>query len=296
MASVKLLLYKSKQKADGRYPIALRVTKDRKARYIYLEWIKEEDWDIVNNRVKSSHRNYKRLNNFILRKQLETEDLILEAESKNQSFSASKITRLVKGDRKNLMFFKYAEEYLQDLRNRHKYSRLNNDSGKLRQAKRFIRGDDIPFHEVNESFLKRLRAHLVGTMGISERTVMNTFVIIRTIYNMAIREGLVDRKHYPFGKHKIKIKFPESVKIGLDENEISRIENLDLEPGSIKWHKRNVFLFSFYLAGMRISDLLRLQWSDIKNGRLVYRMQKNQKVDSLKIPSKAAAIIEMYQE
>lgn len=32
MASVKLILWKHDQKADGRFPIAIRITKDRKTR------------------------------------------------------------------------------------------------------------------------------------------------------------------------------------------------------------------------------------------------------------------------
>ena len=59
-------------------------------------------------------------------------------------------------------------------------------------------------------------------------------------------------------------------------------------------HVRNLWLLSFYFAGMRISDLLRLKWSDIDNGRLTYTMGKNAKGGSLKIPEKASIILTFY--
>ena len=74
MASVKALLYKSKKKADGRFPIVIRVIKNRKPKYIYIEWIEEKFWDENRLQVKTSYPNSKRLNNLIRKKVLEAED------------------------------------------------------------------------------------------------------------------------------------------------------------------------------------------------------------------------------
>ena len=48
---------------------------------------------------------------------------------------------------------------------------------------------------------------------------MNTLVFIRLLFNRAIRYKIVNRELYPFGDDKIKIKFPETNKIGLNKNE-----------------------------------------------------------------------------
>lgn len=82
-------------------------------------------------------------------------------------------------------------------------------------------------------------------------------MVIRTLYNRAIKLGLADAKLYPFGSRKIRIKFPETEKIGLTIPEIQKIEGLqNLSENEI--HARNVWLFSFYLAGMRIADVLKI--------------------------------------
>ena len=129
----------------------------------------------------------------------------------------------------------------------------------------------------------------------SQRSIINALIVIRTIYNRAIKKGIIERKHYPFGADKIRIKFPETEKIGLSVKEMQALESLeDLTPQ--EQHARNVWLFSFFLAGMRVADVLQIRWSDIYDGRLHYRMNKNEKLLSLKLPSKIYPILQVYQE
>jgi integrase len=295
MASVKALLYTSKKKSDGRHPIVLRIIKDRKPRYIYIDWVFEKDWDSKRLRVKISHPNSKRLNNLILKKIVEAEDLILESESLKKEYSSRQISKMIKGKRKNMTFFKLAEEYLDELQRSSKFTRHSADSGRINRFKEFLGGQDIGFHEIDESLLRKLKIYLISNNGVSERTVMNNFVMIRTLFNRAISEGIVEQKYYPFGKKKIRIKYPDASKIGLSKDEMEKIENLVLKENSGVWHTRNVFLFSFYLAGIRVSDVLRMKWNDIMGDRLQYKMGKNNKIDSLKLPEKVKTILSSYE-
>lgn len=295
MASSKILLYKSKQKSDGRYPIVVRVIKDRRPKYIYIDWVVEDDWDEKARQVKSSHPNSKRLNNLILKKLAEASDLILESESQKKDFTAGQITRMMKGKRKDTTFFKLAGEFIADLEKTAKYNRASADEARINVFKEFLGGVDIDFSEIDIPLLKRLGVYLIGKREVNERTVMNYYITIRTLFNRAISEGIVEQKYYPFGKNKIRIKIQSSIKIGLDEEEIKKIEGLDLQKGTTIWHTRNVFMFSFYFAGMRISDVLRTKWSDIQNDRFYYTMGKNKKGDSLMIPQKISEIIAYYK-
>lgn len=57
MSSVKIVLRKKKNK-EGKYPLALRITKDRKSSYIHLGYdVLETEWDEEKQRVKKSHPN-----------------------------------------------------------------------------------------------------------------------------------------------------------------------------------------------------------------------------------------------
>jgi len=140
------------------------------------------------------------------------------------------------------------------------------------------------------TFLRRLDS-------IGGRTISNTLVFIRTLYNAAIAQNLAKRESYPFGSgdDRIKIKFPESIKVGLSIEEIQKIERLDLSNNPLHLHARNIWLFSFYLAGMRVGDVLKVKWNDIQEDRIMYRMSKNNKSLSLKIPDKAFSILDHYR-
>ncbi len=297
MASSKILLYKSKQKKDGTYPIALRIIKDRKVKYIFFSiWIKEEYWNKEDLRVRKSHPNAARINNLILKKLSEADDLLLDADTNHKDVSSAQVKKSIKRGGKGASFFALAEERRADYIKMGKHGVAGSDKAKINNFRKFLKGEDINFTDINVHLLEKFKIYLSSFQKVGLRSVMNHLLIIRTLFNKAISDGLVDQKHYPFGKNKIKIKLPESHKIGLDEEEVKRIIALDLEEGSTLFHARNKWLFSFYFAGMRISDVLKCKWSDFSDGRLHYRMGKNQKIVSVKIPDKLGDMLKYYEK
>ena len=295
MSSLKVVLRKKKNK-QGLYPIVIRVIKDRKTSYIYSgKYIALKDWDQTNLRVRKSHPNSTRLNNLIRKKLIEADDKLLELESNDQAVSASVVKRHVKKEIRSITFFQLAERYLSDLEKANKYGRHSAEKPHLTHFKNFSKNTDIDFVDITVPLLKKFKIYLKQKRKISDRTIVNYLIIIRTIFNIAIREEIVDRKYYPFGRGKIILKFPESIKLGLNIEEVQKLEELQYEVGSMKWHALNVWLLSFYFAGIRISDILQLKWSDFDNGRLHYAMNKNAKAGSLKIPAKALTILQQYE-
>jgi integrase len=112
---------------------------------------------------------------------------------------------------------------------------------------------------------------------------------------LAISESITDRGLYPFGKGKMTIRIPEAQKIGFTADEIQILENAQ---GITEAQQKaiHIWLVSFYFAGIRIGDVLQLKWSDFNDGRLLYRMNKNSKLVSLKIPEKAIEIFDFYKD
>jgi len=293
MASIKVIL-RTKANSDGSFPLAIQVTKDRKSSIIHIgHSIKDSDWDATNQRVKKSHPNSARMNNLILKKKAEANDTLLDMETKGRDVSSGAIKRKIKPDG-GASFFAQASVYLKNLETSGKYGRHTSETSRIKYFKEFLGGRDIAFSEITVNLLNQFRAWLKGNRGIGERTVMNYLLLIRTIYNQAIKSNVTDNKNYPFGRGKIVIKFPDSIKIGLTAEEVKTIEKLELT--GYGDHCRNVWLVAFYYAGMRISDVLRLRWSDFRDGRLQYAMTKNLKVDSLKTPDKVLRILEKYKQ
>jgi integrase len=292
MASVKAVLRKNK-KADGTYPIAIRIIKDRKTSFIALgHFVAEDDWDAKNHCIKKSADKLGRLNNLIKKRVAEASDKLIELQTNNTDTSSHAISKAVEVSTQGT-FFKQAEIYKKQLEQTGKFNRWSADKPRIERFKEFLGNRDIPFSEITPVLLKQFKAWLHGTRTITERTVVNHLIVIRTIFNQAIAAKHVDPKYYPFGKGGIIIKFPDTLKIGLMPEDIAAIEQAEVN--GFENHARNLWLFSFYFAGMRISDVLRLKWSDFQNDRLFYKMGKNDKGGSLKVPAKALSILEQYR-
>ena len=293
-SNVKIVLRKKPNK-EGLYPLAIRITKNRSSNYHYIgNYIDIKDWDEKNIRVKKSHPNAARLNNLLSTKLSEASKKLLELQSEKKDITASQIKNKLYSSSKSTSFFEVANEFLNELETNKKLARHSADKARVNHILSFVKSRQLTFQEIDEQFLRKFRGYLMATRKISERSIVNNLVVIRTIYNRAIKMGIVDKKLYPFGSDKIRIKFPETEKVGLTKEEIVSLESVENLSENEK-HARNVWLFSFYFAGIRTADVLKIRWNDIYDGRLHYRMDKNSKLLSLRIPDKANDILEHYR-
>ena len=192
------------------------------------------------------------------------------------------------------MFFARAELHLANLQQQKKFNRYSADKGKISVFRQFLNGDDIPFPSITTQLLYNYRVYL-KSKGRATQTIITYLSILQNIFNQAIGDGLVDKRYFPFDDEKITIKPPRSLKVGLSADDVKRIEALELPAGSYMNHARNIWLISFYFAGMRVSDVLRLKWTDFQNDRLYYSMGKNDKPGSLKLPEKVSTILAQYK-
>lgn len=124
-------------------------------------------------------------------------------------------------------------------------------------------------------------------------TIEVQFNILRTLVHRAIEVGIMEASRDPFLV--FKYKGVKTVKEKLDDSEMERIINLELEEGSLIWHCKNYFLFSYYCAGIRAADLIQLRWGNVTgSGRLHYQMGKNHKERDLLLVEQAVEILRHY--
>ncbi|PSR56649.1 integrase [Adhaeribacter arboris] len=294
MSTVKLVLRKKPNK-EGKFPLCLRITKDRKSSFIHLGYhLNEDDWDDAKQRVKKSHPNATRFNNLLLKKLAEANDKTLELETLKTNVSSQAVKQRVK-PAQGLTFFVQAQAYLDNLKASGKYNQYTADKPRIKHFREFVGNQDLAFSDITVALLERFKVYLRGKYQISERTIVNHLAAIRSVFSKAIREQIVERKNSPFGSERIQIKFPDTVKIGLSSDELKRLEEVKLD-NPLHNHARNMWLFSYYFAGMRVSDVLRLKWADFQNDRLHYSMGKNTKAGSLKTHERALAIMAQYAD
>ena len=163
--------------------------------------------------------------------------------------------------------------------------------------KGFSKDNSLFFEDITTQFLEGFKTFCISHLEQKKtRTVTNQLILIRTLYNQALKEGIVNEKHYPFAGEKEKIRIQSGNKIGLTIQQIKSIEDLEFEANTSIWHTKNVYLFSYYFAGVRISDVVELKWNNFIDRRLYYEMNKNEKPVSLKTPEKALAILNLYKQ
>lgn len=298
MATIEAYMRKRKNKA-GLCPINIRITKDRKSSYIQTgQRIDSKYWDPIKRKVKKNHPNSTRLNNLIAFKLAEINKSLLDIEAETKPLTrVTEIKKAISGKHKSHSFYTFAEAYFEELEKNKKYSRINCERPLLNRITRYPRAKTLTFDAITPLFLRGFISYLRSTKdSVGERSIVNTLIFIRTLYNRASQQGIVSRDNYPFGNTdgKIKIRIPKSIKIGLTSEEIKIIEEIDLSDNPKQHHTRNVFLFSFYLAGMRVSDVLQMKWANVQGDRIYYTMNKNQKNLSLKIHDKLQKILDEY--
>ncbi|MFC4689893.1 phage integrase SAM-like domain-containing protein [Dokdonia genika] len=293
MATIQAVL---RNKVNSRllYPIAVRMTKDRKTSYIYIgQYIDKRQWDERNGLVRKSHPDAMFINQLILSKLTEANKRLLSAESESKYQSVKTIkTNIVRNERFD--FFSAVEMQIERIKERGQFHQADVVKQRMNRFKAFAKSDKLHFNEITVDLLKRFEAFLKNDIKLAHRTIVNYMISIRTIYNIAIGEKWAEHNFYPFGKGGYTIKILESQKIGLSIEEVQLLESVeDISPA--QRHALNVWLVSFYFAGIRVGDLLQLKWSDFKDNRLRYRMGKNQKLVSLKIPQKVEPILHLYK-
>ena len=272
------------------HPITIRIIKDRKSSYIYLgQAIKINQWDSKNGRVKRTHPDYLEINQLIISKLSSANKSLLNSEINEVDLSSQSIKRkMISKEKRD--FFNIAENYLQEIKKRKQFHQLDVELKRIEVFKNFVAKDKLYFKDLDIDLLKLFENHLLEKRKVVARTVANYMITIRTIFNLAISKSVAATQHYPFGKAKYQIRFPETRKIGLTKNEVKILESIEgITPA--QQYALNAWLISFYFAGIRVSDVLQLKWSDFFDDRLHYTMGKNKKLVSLKISDKVLKIM-----
>jgi integrase/recombinase XerD len=296
MASISPIIRINRAKANDTVPIQIRVTYKRNSCKINIgHRIMQRDWDDEKKRVKKSHDNSVRLNNLIQNFISKIDNYIIEKEASNESVVFAEIKEKVFNKTNTANTFKeYSLQYIEDLHSEKRYAQFGSSRAQVNKMIEFL-GDYATFSALTVNHIKKFKVFLKSNYNQSQRSIVNHLIVLRAICNKAIRDGLMNKNDYPFGGEGVVIRIPNSIKVGLNLEEIKLLELAKIKSFTSKWNARNAFLLSFYFAGARISDVLRIKWTDIVDGRLHYKMGKNNKVGSIAVAKKANDILEQYK-
>ena len=293
MASTKLILRTDKKNKKGESPLFLRIIKHRKSSFVFLGIkLLEKDWDSDTSKVKKSHKNSLRLNAFIAQKVADALGLIVDTETKTKTLTSRKLKEKVVGI-EPVNFFTYSTKYTNALLSGSQIATYKRAMAVIQKLKDFKNDKPLYLDDITCNFLHDFEEYCKTELKNRTNTIHGNLRIIRKIINDAIRDEQMSRDDNPFLKMTLKT---ETTKRNyLLEDDIKSLEAADLESFPGLKASRDMFIFSCYAGGVRISDLLVLKWKNILEDHLVIQMKKTGGMQMVKLPNKALAILKRFK-
>ena len=149
---------------------------------------------------------------------------------------------------------------------------------------------------IDLDYLKGLELYL-RQRGNKDNSIATRFAIFKAIYNKAVKEGKVAVKQNPFSIYQVGSLWAKTRKRAIDKDDIQRLIDLEITEGHTTEYRRlakDLFLFSYFTAGMNFGDIARLRYKDIVKGRVNYSRHKTQKLLSFQLVPMALQILEKY--
>ena len=277
----------------------LKTSIDIKRRSDFNPKAKQDNW------IRPAEPNYKAWN-VALASELEKAKQTYRDLRESGIATSEKVASEIMAGERTSSFLVYAKERTQQILDAGGFRNWKKYNGFINKLEGFLAGKDgrvrdVTFGELTPAFLSKFEAYLHSLKNVRNperklhpNTIQTNFNIFKSIVRRAVEvDGHIKPEKNPFLAYSYKGVTTVKEKLNLDEIEI--IEQLDLELGSMLWHIRNYFLFSFYCAGIRAGDFIQLRWFNItSDGRLHYQMGKNHKVRDFALVPQARKILEYY--
>lgn len=282
MASLATILRLDKTNKKGESPVYFRIIKHRKINYM-ASGVKvlEKYWDKNREKVKPNHPNYKRLNAYLTKKYDELQDKVFEYSTEHKDFTTPKLKAAVLG-KKPESFWNFANEVLAKYKAEGRIGTYDKNSSILNKLRIYVDKKEFYFQDIDFFFIEKYETYLRTKLGNGTNTVTTNMKFIQRIFNEAIKYELINPNDTPFLKYTMKTE--KTQRFYLNEEELKAIEELDLDKYSKIDKVRDMFIFSAYTGGVRISDVLSLEQKDFSKTHVLVNIKKTGGQISIKLP------------
>ena len=147
---------------------------------------------------------------------------------------------------------------------------------------------DCTFESVDKKWIISYIDHERGK-GRKDNGIQTDIQILKFVFNRAIEDELTDK--FPF--RGVSVKKEQTKKRCLSLEQLRAIRDFKLTGKKAMY--RDCFMLSFYLIGINISDLLFLPKTALRNGRIIYKRNKTDKLYDIKVEPEAMEIIARHK-
>ena len=295
--NVNAIFRKDKIKSNNTAPIHIRFTLNRKIRYVSTGVIIHiNKWDFENQRIKDNSPEMQELQYSIDSKLNEYRRKIKRLEALEVNVTLDNLLE-TNGRKINCTVGEYLKQTIERLETLGKYGSASKHRSLLSRLSQF-RSLNIRFDEIDLAYLHDFELFL-RKEGNTNNSIATKYAIFKAAYNKALAEGLFVPKTTPFTKYKVGSLWTRTRKRAITKEDIQKLVALEIAPNyrtDYAEFARDIFLFSYYTAGINFTDMATLRYCDIVDGRIYYSRHKTQKLLSFQLVPNAMQIIEKYSK
>ena len=300
--TIEAVLYTSKTLSNGQHPIMLRLTKNRKRKYISLHIsLALQYWDAEKCKPRRNCPDKERIEALIQQKTQELQSQVMDFKTSDKEYTLN--TLVEKASRKVVRqtVGEYLNGYIDRLLAEKRVGNAKTFQELRTSLTKFCRSLDFYFIDIDAEWLKRYEQWLRVERHYSDNSIGIRFRSLRVLYNSAITDGLIKKTDYPFDTFKVSRFKEATAKRSLTKEDIRRIMDCEVRtltkyPKPFLQLAKDLFLFSYLSCGINLTDILHIRYADIVDGRLVFNRQKTGKLLSFQLQPATLDILDKYRQ
>lgn len=274
--STAIILFKKRKKKNGKYPVKLRLTQNRKQIYYSVD---------NNNRVyEFTEEEFKKITSPKPRgefKHIHLELSIIEEKAQKiirsfEDFSFDKFKThfgSVGSDLRNVYYYldmetqKFKETTLGIKKFRPTKSALILFTGKTQH---------LDFRDITEKKLQEFEKYLREVKGLKPSTIFGYISSVRMVFYRAIQDNAIPAEMLPFGRGKYKVPSYTTAKRALKLADIEKLYKYKPEPHSHEAEALDLWMFTYLCNGINMKDLCHLKYKDIDSDFIIFIRKKTE--------------------
>ncbi|WP_075350486.1 site-specific integrase [Algoriphagus marinus] len=272
VTTANLILQKWRPAKDGKFPVVIRVYSDTKRRYFRTGVsIPEKDWDEESASITGRARDNKKIQGLLEKaKEIIKKILVLQDEFDFDRFSLefSDASPLQSGEN----FISFWESVIKELRAEKRMGTAASYENALNKFRKFMKDRPIPIRMISQHTFEKFRIFMVQS-GQSTNGVGIYLRSMSAVYGRAVNRKLVKPESDP--RSGFKIKTARTPKKAIKQEEMKKLDLVDLSKTPFVDESRDMFVFSYYCQGMNFKDMCQLRWDkNIVGDRIFYSRGK----------------------
>jgi len=297
--TVDIILFKQRTLANGEHPIALRLTQNRKRKYIRIGVsLLPQHWDETKSKTKNSCPNKDYMDNIITEKLSKYQKQILEFQSMGREFTINQLIELVDKPVKNITVGDYLNSIINNLMKIDKVGNATHYQALYNSLERFTKINQLQFIDVDVPFLNKYETHL-RTIGNRGNTINIKMRTLKATFNKAVKDNIVKQDYYPFNNYNVSKLRETTPKRAITKEDILKIlvydvSSISTRPQSLLQLSKDLFLFSYLGCGINMVDIAYLKKNNINQNYVLYKRHKTGKQISFTLQSNAYEILQRY--